>query len=188
MTFVSKIFVWKHSNFLMHMFFNSRFCNSDFLCLLQLRGAKIPESEFKTLPNGLKLVYDNSCQILCFTCIDLTILFSWSCNFCIILMVCNLILVDFCSNFHLSKLIYLISSWCHLLWTFLLHCVYVCHVCINFYSSSFHHCKALWHVSFTVSLLCHLDKTSVNCSCISGIFKLVFCTSSWMKYFNQFSM
>lgn len=27
-----------------------------FLSVLQLRGAKIPESEFKTLPNGLKLV------------------------------------------------------------------------------------------------------------------------------------
>ena len=27
-----------------------------FFCLLQLRGAKIPESEYTTLPNGLKSV------------------------------------------------------------------------------------------------------------------------------------
>ena len=31
-----------------------------FFCLLQLRGAKIPESEYTTLPNGLKSVnYSN---------------------------------------------------------------------------------------------------------------------------------
>lgn len=53
--------------------------------MLQLRGAKVPESEFKTLPNGLKLVllYDNISQILPLLILILTIAYivqtTWVC-------------------------------------------------------------------------------------------------------------